>query len=371
MPLQAAAEPASPDGDGSSLAETVGVGVAASAGVGSALGDGLASGVRLDATVGSTDGAATEGEGVGFVANLLLPDAAHDEEGREDREEQPREGPTTGRTGRRRRARSRSRHGREGSTRADSPSSARSSTRMDVAGSSTRYGVGRERPREGHGVTDGPGMGDDQGGPATLAQRGPRRRDPHAQVGGRLAARPVDVRDTAGQCLGELRFERRQLVERAPFGDPEIGLAPALVDLHVVIPAGRREDLRGGTRAARRARDDQDVAWQRRGERRGERPGCRETGGVERRVAAPAVAASRPARRRVADEHDVVHAGVPGPVAPSSGPETAAESKVAMPSRSRMAASISPIARAAPVPSPSRRSRSSSGRRPSRSSTIA
>ena len=192
-----------------------------------------------------------------------------------------------------------------------------------------------------------------------------------AQVGGRLAARPVDVRDTARQCLGELRFQRGELVERAPLGDPEVGLAPALVDLHVRDPGGRREDLRGRARAARRARDDQDVAWQRRGERRGERTRRRETGVVQGRVAAPAVPASRPARRRVADEHDLVHDDVPGPAAPSSGPETAAESKVAMPSRSRTAASISPIARAAPVPSPSRRSRSSSGRRPSRSSTIA
>ena len=99
---------------------------------------------RLDGGLGGRSG--DRGRGRRFVANLLLPDTAHDEERREDREKQPRKGPTTGRTGRFRRARSRSRHGREGSTRAGSPSSERTSTRTDVAGSSTpTASVGRER----------------------------------------------------------------------------------------------------------------------------------------------------------------------------------------------------------------------------------
>ena len=256
LPVQAAADPASPVGDGSlARGDRRGRGGGLGRGrLGGRRRAGFGGRARLDGRA-AADGAATEGEW--RRVRREPPPARYS-----PRRGRPRApgGAATGGTDdgpdgmRRRRARSRSRHGREGSTRAGSPSSERTSTRMDVAGSSDRDGVGREGARERHGMTDGPGMGDDHGGPATRAKRGPCRRDPRAQIGGRLAARPVDVRDTARQCLGELRFQRRQLVERAPFGDPEIGLPPALVDLDVRDPGGRREDLRGGARAARRAR---------------------------------------------------------------------------------------------------------------------
>ena len=59
-----------------------------------------------------------------------------------------------------------------------------------------------------------------------------------AQLGRCLATRPVGVRDTAGQGGGEIRLERGQLLERSALGDPEIGLLPALIDLHVEDPGG-------------------------------------------------------------------------------------------------------------------------------------
>ncbi len=107
--------------------------------------------------------------------------------------------------------------------------------------------------------------------------------------------------------------------------------------------------------------------------RTGRRDRGREVAGKRRRLHAPlraqpwvtpaAVAQARPCGCGMADEHDLGH-----------GPErsvTMADSKVAIPSRIATAATTSPIANAAPVPSPSRRSRSSSGRSPSRSRTTA
>ena len=60
-------------------------------------------------------------------------------------------------------------------------------------------------------------------GRAKPHEREPRRRPP-------IATRPVDLGLAGRESRGQGRFERRELVERPSLGDPEVGLAPAVVD---------------------------------------------------------------------------------------------------------------------------------------------
>ena len=304
LPLQAAADPASPDGDGSSLAETRGrrggdlgwrrLGARRRAGFGGE--------ARLDGGLGGRSG--DRGRGRRFVANLLLPDAARDEEGREDREEQPREGPTTGRTGRAGALdRGRVTDGRVAREPAPPPPSGprREWTSLAPAPRRRRSGGtaraprrdgwprhGRRPRRAGH-AREAPSMPPRSATPRSAAVSPP---------GQSMSVTPLA---SASASCGSSAASSSNV---RPFGDPEVGLAPALVDLHVRDPGGRREDLRGGARAARRARDDQDVAWQRRGERRGERTRCRETarrqgaGRCARSTGVPSSSSTRGGRTR-------------------------------------------------------------------------
>ena len=206
------------------------------------------------------------------------------------------------------------------------PHGSRPAWTLPVPGS---RGPGRDGPRERHGEADGPGMRDDDGGPAPIAKVGPRRRDPRSEVGGSSPpgqSIAVTPRARAAASFGFSAVTRRTCAPRRS----RIGLLPALVDFHARDPGRRRDDLRGGAGAAGRAPDDQGLWSQRRLERRGKRtrlPRTRPSRG----------GSLRPQYRRpdqvvaAGGRHDLGHASPPGGA--TSGPETAADSKVAIPSR--------------------------------------
>ena len=127
-------------------------------------------------------------------------------------------------------------------------------------------------------------------------QVAPGGRDPVGQLGRAFAAGPVDLGLAVREPAGEVGREALELIEGEALGDPEIGLAPAVVDRDVV-DAGRLGDgRRRRLRAAQRARHDARAGRQGRGELAGQSVGRRPARVVERRVAAPAVATG-PSRR--------------------------------------------------------------------------
>ena len=97
-------------------------------------------------------------------------------------------------------------------------------------------------------------------------QVAPRCRDPARQLGRAFAVGPVDVGLAVREPPGEVGLDARELIEREPLGDPEVGLAPAVVDRDVVDPGGVGDGGRRRLRSARRARDDARAGRQGRGE---------------------------------------------------------------------------------------------------------
>ena len=65
---------------------------------------------------------------------------------------------------------------------------------------------------------------------ARLDELAPGRRDPVGQLGGAFAAGPVDVGLAVREPAGEVGRDARELIEGEALGDPEIGLAPAVVE---------------------------------------------------------------------------------------------------------------------------------------------
>ena len=106
---------------------------------------------------------------------------------------------------------------------------------------------------------------------------------------------------------GEVGREARQLIEGEALGDPEIGLAPAVVERDALDPGRLCDRARRRLRAARRAGDDARAGRQGRGEIACKLRGRRPAGVVERRVAPPAVPMSRPGGRCVPDQDDAGH----------------------------------------------------------------
>ena len=178
----------------------------------------------------------------------------------------------------------------------------------------------------------------------------------------------------SAEPTGEFGLDAREFIEGEALGDPEVGLAPAVVERDALDPGRLAIAL-----AVACARSDGLVTMR--------VPGARVVASSRASSAAAALPASssggslRPqyrcpvqAGRCVPDQDDAGHvrpARTRRATSAPSGPEIAADSNVAIPSRNRTAAAIRPMARAAPVPSPSRRSRSSSGRRSRCSRTTA
>ena len=132
----------------------------------------------------------------------------------------------------------------------------------------------------------------------------PGRTNASIEGGRRFATRPVDLGLAGRESRGQGRLERRELVERPALGDPEVGLAPAVVD-------DRPPRDRPRSRWLSRSRGRGGAGWTRPGSRRECRRElrCQRRGGgqarlVERRVAPPAVAVSGPCGRGVPDEDE-------------------------------------------------------------------
>ena len=259
---------------------------------------------------------------------------------------------------------------------ADEPSTADRADRSGtwirrIAAGSTRSSREICRPSaDREGMHERPGVRDDDRRPADREEVAPGRCDPCPQRSVRLTARPVDLEVASREGGSHVWRQRLQLVERPALGDPDVGLAPPLIELALLrvaaastmadaVATARRDGL-DTTRTSDGSSRLSDAASR----RASARPVGDSGGSLD-----PAVADARPRRRCMPHEDDLGHRQAT--VLGSAGPATPALSKVAIPSRMATAASTSDMASAAPVPSPSRRSSSSSGRSPRRSRTTA
>ena len=212
-------------------------------------------------------------------------------------------------------------------------------------------------------------MGHDHRGPVPLDERVPRRRHAPGKRAMRLTIGPVDRQGPVGQRAQQVPVRasraRRTCVPQRPRRRPRAsGRRPRRRRGRQPRRSPRRSRSTGAMGSRRRASPTRAIGPSVGAEPRGLCPP--DLG--QRRIAPPAVA-DCPTMRSLHDGRGRSRSRQG--VTRSTGPETPADPKVAMPSRSVTAASMSWIASAAPVPSPSRRSSSRSGRRPSRSRTIA
>ena len=136
--------------------------------------------------------------------------------------------------------------------------------------------------------------------------------------------------------------DARELIEGEALGDPEVGLAPAVVDRDARDPGRVGDGPRGRPRATRRARHDARAGRQGRGELACKVRRRRPAGGVERRVAPPAVPMPGPGGRGVPDQDDAGHVRpartrrrAPRPSGPRSPPTRTSPSRRATGPRRR------------------------------------